>query len=75
MTDESHGISALVLHMDFSFDNASINTKYLHCNLRREKYLKSTQKLNQESETHFSRGGHFKIVSLMKFKIVCKKIK
>ena len=34
MKDESHGISALVLNMDFSFDNASINTKYLHCNLR-----------------------------------------
>ena len=40
MTDESHEISALVLNMDFSFDNASINTKYLHCNLRREVSLR-----------------------------------
>ena len=43
--------------------------------LHHQKYIKSTERFNQESETHFSRGGHFKIVSLMKFKIVCKKIK
>ena len=40
MKDESHEISALVLNMDFSFDNASINTKYLHCNLHTEVCLR-----------------------------------
>ena len=33
MTDERHEMSALVLNMFFSFDNASINTNYLHCNV------------------------------------------